>query len=182
MQCILKGWKTCRKAIRWVVHKRDKVSFINDSWITDHPPIRSIIEGPLTQIDFSVKVATIYNTGAWDASSISLSILPNIRDLLSTTFIPSNPINEDKMIWGNTSNGLFNIKSAYNLIANIAPRKVEEDNNSYMRIWNWRSLTRSKPLYGSYTMEGFLHGLIFTKLGFIVTQCIVSVLTLETSA
>lgn len=82
-QCILKGWDTCRKAIRCVVHKGDRVSFINDSWIPNYPPIRNMIEGPLSQTDLSAKVATIYNNRVWDTYFISLSTPPNIIDLLN---------------------------------------------------------------------------------------------------
>lgn len=86
------------QAIRWVVHKGDRVKFINDSWIPNYPPIRAMIEGPLTQTGLSATVTTIYNNETWDTFSISLSIPHNIRDLLSTIFITPNPIKEDKII------------------------------------------------------------------------------------
>lgn len=79
-----------------------------------------MIEGPLTQADLSTTFNSIYNNGTWDTSSISLNIPSNIRNMLLTTFIPPNSIKEDKMIKENTSNGLYNTKSAYSLIANIA--------------------------------------------------------------
>ncbi|OIT38656.1 hypothetical protein A4A49_64000, partial [Nicotiana attenuata] len=70
--------KIFTQARRLVVHKGNRVSFINDSWIPNHPSIMSMIERLLTQADLSTTIATIYNNGVWDTSPISLNIPPNI--------------------------------------------------------------------------------------------------------
>nr|XP_016507519.1 PREDICTED: uncharacterized protein LOC107825207 [Nicotiana tabacum] len=52
---ILKGWEICSKASRWVVHKENMVSFLNDTWIANQPAIRQMIRGSLTQNDLEAK-------------------------------------------------------------------------------------------------------------------------------
>ncbi|OIS96981.1 hypothetical protein A4A49_60594, partial [Nicotiana attenuata] len=68
------GWDTCRKTSKWVVHKGNTVSFINDAWIPNQPTIRDMIAGRLTPNDITIKVESVYNSGIWDLSSISMEI------------------------------------------------------------------------------------------------------------
>ncbi|OIS98968.1 hypothetical protein A4A49_60831 [Nicotiana attenuata] len=51
------------KASRWIVHKGNRMSFINYAWIPNQPVIRDMIEGPLTPNDMTTKVDTNYNAG-----------------------------------------------------------------------------------------------------------------------
>ncbi|OIT27394.1 hypothetical protein A4A49_55985, partial [Nicotiana attenuata] len=64
----------CNKASRWVVHKGNRVSFLDNTWIPNQPAIRQMIEGPLTQNDLEAKVSSIHNTGNWDTSAVSINI------------------------------------------------------------------------------------------------------------
>ncbi|OIT37326.1 hypothetical protein A4A49_64612, partial [Nicotiana attenuata] len=69
------------KASRWIVHKDNRVSFMNDAWIPNQVAIKDMIEGPLTPNDIATKVDSVYNSGNWDLSSISMDIPKKITNL-----------------------------------------------------------------------------------------------------
>lgn len=57
-----------------------------------------MIAGPLTLNGQTTNVDTIYNNGEWNTSPLSFSVPHNIMNLITSTFIPTNLIKDDKMI------------------------------------------------------------------------------------
>lgn len=68
-----------------MIHKENRVSFLNEIWIPNNPPIGDMTEGLLTQNNLNAKVDAIYNLGEWDTSSISLNLPENITNLIKFT-------------------------------------------------------------------------------------------------
>ncbi|OIT35847.1 hypothetical protein A4A49_64570, partial [Nicotiana attenuata] len=75
------GWKACSKASRWVVHKWDRVNFLEDIWLPNMQPLNSIPRGPWQQADLNMKVNTLHRNGAWDLKSISYPIPDDITSI-----------------------------------------------------------------------------------------------------
>ncbi|OIT08485.1 hypothetical protein A4A49_63184, partial [Nicotiana attenuata] len=77
----LQGIHAMVKARKWVVHKGNRVNFLSDTWIPNQPAIRDMIEAPFSLNDLNAKANTVYNSGAWDLSTISMDLPPSIFNL-----------------------------------------------------------------------------------------------------
>ncbi|OIT02668.1 putative ribonuclease h protein, partial [Nicotiana attenuata] len=132
---LLKGWETCAKGSRWVVHKGNKVNFFNDKWIPNQPALRELIQGPQTQNDLNIKVNSVHQMGSWNTSSLSFSLPPHIHDLLRSVFIPSVSTKEDNLIRDLTANGQFSISSAYSLLSRQNQSTTTDGGELFKGLW-----------------------------------------------
>ena len=60
-----KGENIFKKGIRWVPGSDSQLDFWNDSW-SSIGPLRSTIQGPLTQDSARIKVMDVSHPGGWD--------------------------------------------------------------------------------------------------------------------
>lgn len=116
-QYVQKGCKVCSKASRWVVHKGDMVNFLEDIWLPNMKPLKSILKGPWQQVDLNRKIDTLHCNGTWDLNSFSY-----ITTIIQSTFIPLNARSNDKLVWNLTPTRLFSSMSVYFFItSNLTP-------------------------------------------------------------
>lgn len=127
-QYVQKGCKVCSKASRWVVHKGDKVNFLEDIWLPNMQPLKSILRGPWKHADLNRKVNTLHYNGAWDINSINYPIPQDITTIIHNTFIPLNARSTYQLIWNLTPTELFFSMPAYTFVAsNLTTNSVQED-------------------------------------------------------
>ena len=118
-----KGMDIFHQGTRWSVSWDSNINFWLENW-TSKGPLRSIIHGPLRRVEEEYKVGDIVTESGWDWEKISL-ILPNdvvkeIRAMLHARVASE----EDRIIWAATSNGQFNLNSAY-LLATQSPDSLQ---------------------------------------------------------
>ncbi|KAL4595862.1 hypothetical protein ACB092_12G122900 [Castanea dentata] len=133
-------WKAMRKGLdifakgtRWSLG-RDITSIFGliINW-TSNSPLRAIVQGPLTRGEEDIKVKDIVSDLGWDWRKISI-ILPS-QIVMEIRAMPHSCVasSEDWLIWAATSNGQFNLSSAYLLsIQQLEPHQYFNGN------WIWK--------------------------------------------
>lgn len=131
-----------------------------------------MIEGALTINDQAIKVATFYNNRAWNTSSLSFNVPDSIMNLIIPTFIPSNAIKEDKMIWGIASNDIFSIKSAYLYLSTQTTSPTTRQNNYFNLIWKLKVLhNKLKTFLWLLQHDKLPTGAFLQKIGINCNPC-----------
>ena len=108
-----------------------------DKWV----PISSNYKVVSTRIDaFSnFRVSELIDTTniCWNSELIDQGFLPFEADVIKS--IPlSSRLPADKLIWAESSNGFFNVKSAYKValeLATISPSGSSSDDSNLRRFW-----------------------------------------------
>ena len=110
-----KGEVIFSKGTRWSLGRDNKLNFWIDSW-TSNGPLRSIIHGPLTRGEADLTIGDIALGEGWEWEEISLTLPMKIR--MEIQVMPQARIanKEDCLIWATSSNGKFNLNSAYLLV------------------------------------------------------------------
>lgn len=98
---------------RWIVHKRDKVNFIGDTWIPHSNAIQQSIQEPILREEEHLKIRDIHENKEWDFGKLSFSLLQNLKNIISNYSFPPGENKENILV---TSNGLFSIGSSYSNI------------------------------------------------------------------
>ncbi|KAI5352205.1 hypothetical protein L3X38_005096 [Prunus dulcis] len=111
---IVFGSQLLEKGLIWRLGKGDNINFWKDKWIADEALIHMVEVSPDSSVD--TIVSDFLMDGWWDIEKLR-RVLPEDwvqkiigcpADLGGTT--------EDCQIWQTTSNGLFSVKTAYNLL------------------------------------------------------------------
>lgn len=144
-QNVKNGCQVCSKATRWVVHKGDKINFNGDSWIPGMESLRSLISGPVNQGYEGLKVGTFYSESHWDITSISFDFPEDVVSTIESTFVNTNSVNLDKMVWNLTDNGLISTKTTCALIGRLNHHQVQNSGKDF--DWEWGQKLSNKIKY-----------------------------------
>jgi hypothetical protein len=116
------GAKLIRKGILWRIGNGNNINFWNDRWVGDSALINQIDN--TARLDLQLKVCDAWTFNGWNLAFLSRHF--SSETLHQITKIPVNfgQRGNDKIIWGETSNGHFSVKSAYLLLMqeDIPPR------------------------------------------------------------
>lgn len=110
-------------------------------------------------------MATIFNNGEWNTSSISFNLPINIINLIKCTFIPTNTTKEDKMIWGLAQNDIFTTKSAYTFLSNETDSLKSGDGENFRWIWNLRVPNKIKTFIWLLSHDRLLTWAFLNRIG-----------------
>lgn len=101
--------------------------------------LRSLISGPLTREDTSLRVSNILRAnGAWDLTQMSVEPPLEIREMIESTPTRIVSRNGDTKAWKFSSSGSFKTRSAYELVCGRDP--VRKDSK-----WSWLWKTKTQP-------------------------------------
>lgn len=109
-----KGKDTFQKGTRWVVGRNSELSFWFDNWCSDGP-LRSLVQGPLPLEEEKLKVKEVVTVSGWNWSKISIPLLDNVSTKLKATPVSLAARGQDRLSWGMSTHGGFELKSAYKL-------------------------------------------------------------------
>ncbi|GLT74509.1 hypothetical protein SLA2020_463010, partial [Shorea laevis] len=116
---ISKGREILKRGIRWIPRSGDKVSFWLDNWVSNRPLV-SILNGPHSMDAINRKVQEVYMLdGDLDTDAISYPLPSDIVDRIKAIPLQTYGLDQDSFIWGFSSNGNFQSKSAYYLVRNL---------------------------------------------------------------
>lgn len=125
-----KGMEVFKRGTRWGLGRESNLKFWYDNW-TSHGRLRSIIHGPLTREEDEINVRDIALLDGWDYEKLSM-VLPTKICLEIQAMTRSHLANEeDRIIWDASSNGEFNLNSAYTFANGEAPQ-------SFNSKWIWK--------------------------------------------
>ena len=127
------GGEVFKKGSRWIPGRNSTLSVWHDNWVPNGS-LRSIIHGPLTVEDESLRGKDVFGPHGWDWSRISF-VLPS-QVLMDINSIPcSIRANQegDRLFWVGAKKGDFDLNYAYS----IASSSVV-DGSSFLGSWVWK--------------------------------------------
>ena len=102
----------------------------HDNWIA-HDLLLILIQGHFHVDDLHLKVKDMWDANSnWDFSTLSFVLPSHLQDLIHATPKPFHLSLDDLPSWNSSSNGCFNLHSAYLLASNLT-----HDPNA--RPWKW---------------------------------------------
>ncbi|CAL9017757.1 unnamed protein product [Prunus brigantina] len=111
---VLYGVELLRKGMVWRVGNRDKVKFWKDNWVADLPLLQ--YAGVQSGIDLDCKVSNFFKEGWWDVEKLRAVLDEDMVQKITCFSVGFGGNSQDAHIWKPTSNGIFTVKSAFQLI------------------------------------------------------------------
>jgi hypothetical protein len=142
---------------RWIVGNGTKIKVMNDPWLRDRD--NAWVQSPQVQgvHDLTVNDLMFPNLKVWDNAKI-MSLFPvNVAN--SIIDIPLfDDIVEDKLIWVDSLDGEYKVRSGYNMILNVIGRVVADVNHDgWNCLWRIHAPPRLNTYYGVFVKTVFLH-------------------------
>ncbi|CAL9020979.1 unnamed protein product [Prunus brigantina] len=111
---VLYGVELLKKGMVWRVGNGEHVKFWKDNWVADLPLLQ--YAGAQSGIDLDCKVSNFFKEGWWDIAKLR-AVLDEVMVQKITCFpVGFGGNSQDAQIWKPTSNGIFTVKSAFQLI------------------------------------------------------------------
>ena len=131
-KALQKGKMIFNAGTRWSLGRDSDISFWFDNW-TSEGPLRNLLHGPLTREEEELRIDDVATESGWNWCKISMVLPAEIY--MEIKAMPYSRVSDekDKLIWAATSNGEFNLTSAYKL-ATIQSDFVPPFNGR----WNWK--------------------------------------------
>lgn len=124
-------WNKFLDGLIWRVGNGRSIRFWQDPWLTSHYTLENSInlELSISERESRLIDKVVYNVG-WDETKIRL-LLPNeISDSILSLIPPCDDAGQDTLAWRYSSNGTFDIKSAYEYL-------TPSSNSSSDRVWHF---------------------------------------------
>ncbi|XVE99040.1 hypothetical protein REPUB_Repub03eG0162200 [Reevesia pubescens] len=127
--------KTCLKdSIKWLLGDGNKIHLWHDWWVGDRPLIMDILH-PLPHDILNMKVKDIIVNGSWDLMSVTFYLSSDKLAEILASPIPAFHHTEDHNFWGFSTNGIFFVSSAYDVISKYHDSgDIHEDDTRW--IWH----------------------------------------------
>ncbi|OMO86377.1 reverse transcriptase [Corchorus capsularis] len=131
-----KGDDVLEDGCRKVVKSGLDTSFWFDRWLSNcDSNLRSLISGPLNRNEELLRVADcVDHNGGWDLSLSSFLLPDCILKFIFSTALPFNRNQNDLIVWNFSSDGSFNLNSAYEIAASIIHEK--DDFVFWKKLWH----------------------------------------------
>ncbi|KAK2450768.1 hypothetical protein QL285_009870 [Trifolium repens] len=110
---------------RWSIGKGNDIKVMNDAWLRGKEG--AWIQSPQVQGAFSIKVndLMLLNEKRWDRAKIeSLFPVDIVNRILDVPLL--DMLEEDKLIWEDSTNGHYSLKSGYNLMLTMTWRLADD--------------------------------------------------------
>lgn len=128
------GWNLCQEGLSYHMDDERSISFLSDKWCTKSP-LRSLIQGPLPENHFTHTVNHYISNKTWNLLTIPFVFPKNILNKITSTFIPKS-LSDDSIVWDYAQNGLFSMKSSYNLLLFTFSHELAcSDSKKYSWLW-----------------------------------------------
>ncbi|CAL8157237.1 unnamed protein product [Prunus armeniaca] len=111
---VLYGVELLRKGMVWRVGNGDKVNFWKDHWVADLPLLH--YAGVQSGIYLDCKVSNFFKEGWWDVEKLRTVLDEDMVQKITCFPVGFEGKSQDAHIWRPTSNGIFTVKSAFQLI------------------------------------------------------------------
>ncbi|XP_016648950.1 PREDICTED: putative ribonuclease H protein At1g65750 [Prunus mume] len=107
------GVELLRQGIGWRVGKGDTTKFWKDSWLIDEPLLKHA--GVLHIEDLDCSVSNFFKDGWWDLDKLRRALTEDLVQHVVNYPVGFSSNLQDCQIWKGTANGVFSVKTAYNL-------------------------------------------------------------------
>jgi hypothetical protein len=131
---------------RWIIGDGTNVRVMSDPWLREKDDVW--VQSPQVQGAYTITVNELMlpNIRAWDKNKImSLFPMDVVNRIVDIPLI--DVIEEDKLIWVDSVNGQYSVKSGYNMLINVLGRKdsmFSED--EWTSLWKIHAPPKAKHL------------------------------------
>ncbi|KAH0981938.1 hypothetical protein GBA52_009115 [Prunus armeniaca] len=158
VQAKLAAWKRLiygaailNKGMKWRVGDGTRVKFWTDTWIGDVPLVDTNF--PLSdQLDKAETVSNYFSMTGWNIQKLLQALQPEAVMQIISIHVDVDGNIPDTCIWGPSSNGVFSVKTAYELSA----RFNEVTGSPWKFIWNLKIPPRVKMFTWLLTQKKIL--------------------------
>ncbi|CAL9022934.1 unnamed protein product, partial [Prunus brigantina] len=98
----------------WRIGMGDKVKFWTDKWLSDIPLME--YEGIGDVLDLDCPVSSFFKHGWWDIERLKAAVPVEVVEKILNFPVGFIGTLQDSHIWKHTANGVFTVKSAYQLL------------------------------------------------------------------
>nr|KYP70239.1 Putative ribonuclease H protein At1g65750 family [Cajanus cajan] len=141
---ICEAWNLVKMHIRWIVGDGAFIKFWFDRWV---PGLEALIRAALSFVpaeELSKAVRDYVNIqGEWDLGRIQSYLPGEIVNLIRRLDPPCIANGNDRACWNLTNDGLFTIKSAYEIIGSM---QAPTSHPIFKVIWHWKGPERIRTL------------------------------------
>ncbi|BFG41860.1 hypothetical protein CerSpe_281350 [Prunus speciosa] len=110
---IVHGVELLLKGMRWRIGSGDQAKFWKDSWCSDIPLLHQ--DGVLKVCDANCVVSSFFLHNWWDISKLREALSEDLVQQIVSIPVGFQGSFFDTQIWSASSNGVFSVKTAYNL-------------------------------------------------------------------
>ncbi|CAL2244240.1 unnamed protein product [Prunus armeniaca] len=148
---LIYGAAILNKGMKWRVGDGTRVKFWTDTWIGDVPLVDTNF--PLSdQLDKAETVSNYFSMTGWNIQKLLQALQPEAVMHIISIHVDVDGNIPDTCIWGPSSNGVFSVKTAYELSA----RFNEVTGSPWKFIWNLKIPPRVKMFTWLLTQKKIL--------------------------
>ncbi|CAL8129782.1 unnamed protein product [Prunus armeniaca] len=148
---LIYGAAILNKGMKWRVGDGTRVKFWTDTWIGDVPLVDTNF--PLSdQLDKAETVSNYFSMTGWNIQKLLQALQPEAVMQIISIHVDVDGNIPDTCIWGPSSNGVFSVKTAYELSA----RFNEVTGSPWKFIWNLKIPPRVKMFTWLLTQKKIL--------------------------
>ena len=147
---IIHGNNIFNQGLGWNIGDGKTIKVWSGKWFSAST-LRSLIEGPLLPEEDQLLLSDLFDSnGNWNFNNISFHLPPSITDLLKAIPRPHHSKQADNLIWRNSPDGEFSLKSAYEITSLLyiqAKPNVQTPHppsQSFTWIWTTHTSHRTK--------------------------------------
>ncbi|BBH09066.1 hypothetical protein Prudu_021464 [Prunus dulcis] len=110
---VMYGVELLRQGVGWRVGKGDTTKFWKDSWLIDEPLLKH--DGVLHIEDIDCSVSNFFKDDWWDLDKLRRALTEDLVQHVVNYPVGFASNLQDCQIWKGTANGVFSVKTAYNM-------------------------------------------------------------------
>ncbi|XP_059439185.1 uncharacterized protein LOC132171798 [Corylus avellana] len=140
---ILSSKELLKEGLMWRIGDGDIARIWGERWLSN--PNRILFQSLQNQVFAEAKVSDLINKemGVWDVNILNTFFREEEVRAIQSIPLNSTP-QADKLIWGETKNGLFSVKSAYHLAKELEDRSKAECSTGMYRSEVWKMIWKLK--------------------------------------
>jgi ribonuclease HI len=148
---IQQGLWVLNKGCCWNIGSGNKVNIWKDNWIPQQNGFKTLTTQSNHSQNLVSDLITNHPLTSWNTSLINSIFLPFERELIQQIPLTQEP-NEDQIMWPHTNNGIYTVKSGYNVLkqwqenSNCGSTNSNPHNLIWKRVWTLPTVPRHKAL------------------------------------
>lgn len=153
-RAIVDIWPAMESNIFWCIGNGNSVHFWKDKWIPGSPNLEEACHGNIPQDQVHFLVSFYVNNNWWNWESFNSFLPSSISDRIALVASPGNSVLANSPCWSLNSDGMFSLKSAYQLLRPSSNTQPELE-PLFEKAWHWK---------GHIRLRAFLWKLVHGKL------------------
>ncbi|KAH9716124.1 reverse transcriptase domain-containing protein [Citrus sinensis] len=129
-------WEKTRGGIRWNISNGETVRFWGDCWVTSPKPLADFATQPIPNELLNKRTVDFLDeAGNWNWTLFSHLVPNSILLKIAAIHPPTAVFGNDNYFWGSSSNGMFSVRAAYELLDDSMGSGSQID---WRLAWNWK--------------------------------------------